>query len=325
MSNFENINEWLPEKMKEKIISRSELARLSGVSYSQIRKYETGEQKNPTQETVNALLMALGESTDYLDEDKRVIQFPHIKGRATVLREEVIILCIKRALQEKDEVIQGMAKTALSIYEKEKDITPVKEFINSNRAFSDYIRNISKEVLNSPDEIDFPRIKGYYDIIDIKKEIKEAVKEAMGEKEKPHIETIPVSTPYTKKCPHISGNAACGKPFTITDNIVEGHKGYPDDIEEPDFCITAKGLSMLEHGIRPGSVCFIKKVPPSNGDIAAICIYDNGDVYPVLKEVRFKNGTPEFYDGKGEKILMGNDLEVEIIGKVVFITTIPKI
>jgi SOS-response transcriptional repressor LexA len=137
-------------------------------------------------------------------------------------------------------------------------------------------------------------------------------------------DTIPVSGTYTEKCPLLSGNAACGKPFAITDNNIEDYKSYPDDIETPDFAITAKGSSMIEHGIRPGSICFIKKVRPSNGDIAAICVYDNGDVYPVLKEVRYKNNLPEFYDGKNEKLYLGKDVEFDIIGKVVHIATTPR-
>jgi len=74
------------------------------------------------------------------------------------------------------------------------------------------------------------------------------------------------STSYSKKCPLLSGNASCGQPFTITDNCIEDHISYPDNIETPDFAIEAKGVSMLEKGIAPGTICFIKKCQPSNGD-----------------------------------------------------------
>lgn len=166
----------------------------------------------------------------------------------------------------------------------------------------------------------------YLTFLPVKEELSRLVKKGkqMEEMEKEGLPpgAMKVSGTYTKKCPLISGNASCGKPFTITDNCIEDYVGYPDNIEA-DFAITAKGYSMVERGIIPGSICFVKKVQPSTGDIAAICIYENGDVYPVLKEIKFKNGTPEFFDGKGEKLYLSKDVEVDIIGKVVFVSTIP--
>jgi len=130
------------------------------------------------------------------------------------------------------------------------------------------------------------------------------------------------STSYSKKCPLLFGNASCGQPFTITDNCIEDYIPYPDNIETPDFAIEAKGVSMLEKGIAPGTICFIKKCQPSSGDVAVICIYNGEEVFPVLKEIRFKNGYPEFYDGKSEKVFFGKDINFEIVGKVVYVSKV---
>lgn len=76
----------------------------------------------------------------------------------------------------------------------------------------------------------------------------------------------------TKSFPML-GEIACGKPiFAETD-----HESYIDasaDIDA-DFCLTAKGDSMIGARIQNGDVVFIRKQPiVDNGDIAAVVIDD---------------------------------------------------
>ncbi len=312
------MKERLKEVRKYLKLSQKEMAEELGVPVTAISKYEIGRVKPASDMLIkinhkfkiNLNWLLTGEGEMIIDRNSLLIPFDKIELKE-ISEKTIPIEEINKAIEEhvpevniyfpENKKTISLKKLISKLYSKEKKLF--------------YKETIDKIIIDKDNlEIQWKNLKT---------SDRDATEEAEG-KEKPPLKTSPVSTPYTEKCPHISGNAACGRPFTITDNIVEGYKGYPDDIEIPDFCITARGSSMLEHGIKPGSICFIKKVPPSNYDIAAICIYDNGDVYPVLKEIRFKNGLPEFYDGKGEKVLFGKDIEVDIVGKVVHIATTPK-
>lgn len=63
------------EKLKELRLSKglgvNQLALKSGVSASQISRFENGERKDPTFETVKKLSQALGVSTSYFDDRKK--------------------------------------------------------------------------------------------------------------------------------------------------------------------------------------------------------------------------------------------------------------
>lgn len=76
-----------------------------------------------------------------------------------------------------------------------------------------------------------------------------------------------------KKIPML-GEIACGKPIFVN----EDHETYMDASSEikADFCLTAKGDSMIGARIFDGDVVFIKEQPTvENGQIAAVIIDDS--------------------------------------------------
>ena len=77
-------------------------------------------------------------------------------------------------------------------------------------------------------------------------------------------------TIVTKRFPML-GEIACGEPIFAD----EEHESYIDAAAtiDADFCLTAKGDSMIDARIKNGDVVFIKKSPiVQNGEIAAVII-----------------------------------------------------
>lgn len=96
----------------------------------------------------------------------------------------------------------------------------------------------------------------------------------MGWVDSPDAQASPFPTnvrPITKKRFPMLGEIACGKPIYAN----EDHESYVDasaDIDA-DFCLTAKGDSMIGARIMSGDVVFIKSMPiVDNGAIAAVII-----------------------------------------------------
>ena len=88
----------------------------------------------------------------------------------------------------------------------------------------------------------------------------------------------------------ILGSVACGSPIFAEENI----EGYVSCANIPaDFCLYAKGDSMVDAGIRDGSLVFIKSQPTvENGQIAVVLIEDEA----TLKRV--------FYDKAKNRIIL---------------------
>lgn len=79
--------------------------------------------------------------------------------------------------------------------------------------------------------------------------------------------------PITKKRFPMLGEIACGKPIYAN----EDHESYIDASAtiDADFCLTAKGDSMIGARIHDGDVVFIKSMPiVDNGAIAAVIVGD---------------------------------------------------
>lgn len=79
--------------------------------------------------------------------------------------------------------------------------------------------------------------------------------------------------PVTKKRFPMLGEIACGKPIYAE----EDHESYIDASSsiDADFCLTAKGDSMIGARIHDGDVVFIKEASVvENGQIAAVIIDD---------------------------------------------------
>ena len=115
------------------------------------------------------------------------------------------------------------------------------------------------------------------------------------------------------------GEIACGKPI-FADEDKESCVMADMDINA-DFCLTAKGDSMINARINDGDIVFIKEMPMvDNGDIAAVIIDDEA----TLKKVYY-------YPEKGKLVLypenpdyepfiyVGEELNtIRILGKAVY-------
>ncbi len=92
-------------------------------------------------------------------------------------------------------------------------------------------------------------------------------------------------SPVKKRSVPILGSVACGTPIFAEEEL----EGYADCISDTrvDFCLYAKGDSMIDAGIRDGSVVFIRSQPTvENGQIAVVLIEDEA----TLKRVYFDKG-----------------------------------
>lgn len=85
--------------------------------------------------------------------------------------------------------------------------------------------------------------------------------------------TIPNIYPIEKKKFPLLGNVACGQPTLATENF-EGYIESGSNIHA-DFCLKAKGDSMVNARILDGDIVFIRKQEMvENGEIAAVLIDD---------------------------------------------------
>jgi len=124
--------------------------------------------------------------------------------------------------------------------------------------------------------------------------------------------------------PLIEGKVACGNPSVITRDEVIDYIFLPESWNiRADFAIKTRGTSMLEYGIFPDMLCFIKKQPVAeNGDIAAICVWENEENHLLLKKVKvLSENIRVFQNGRGD--IMEIDENVSIIGIVTFWMTDP--
>ena len=115
------------------------------------------------------------------------------------------------------------------------------------------------------------------------------------------------------------GEIACGEPVFADED--KEHYVMADMDIHADFCLTAKGDSMVNARIYEGDIVFIKEMPiVENGDIAAVIIDDEA----TLKRVYY-------YPDKGKLILspensayeplvyIGEELNhIRILGKAVY-------
>ena len=118
-----------------------------------------------------------------------------------------------------------------------------------------------------------------------------------------------------KKFP-LLGKIACGEPIYASENY-ETFIETSSDIKA-DFCLTAKGDSMINARIFDGDIVFIKQQPNvENGEIAAIIIDDEATLKRVYKhenriELRPENPTYKSMNYENEDMN-----KVRILGKAV--------
>lgn len=119
----------------------------------------------------------------------------------------------------------------------------------------------------------------------------------------------------TKKFPML-GEIACGQPI-MANQEYETYIEASADINA-DFCLTAKGDSMINARIFDGDVVFIRKQPTvNNGEVAAVRIGDEVTlkriyVYDNRVELRAENPLYQPMNYEGYQLD-----EIEILGKAV--------
>jgi repressor LexA len=125
--------------------------------------------------------------------------------------------------------------------------------------------------------------------------------------------------PVTLKRFPMLGEIACGKPI-FADEVKE-HCVMADMDIQADFCLTAKGDSMIDARINDGDIVFIKEMPiVDNGEIAAVIIGDEA----TLKRVYYYREQNKLVlnpaNPKYEPLVYVNDElnEIRILGKAVY-------
>lgn len=129
---------------------------------------------------------------------------------------------------------------------------------------------------------------------------------------------IPNLRPVKLKKFPVLGEIACGKPI-----YADERKSYimADMDIHADFCLTAKGDSMINARIHDGDIVFIRKADMvDNGDIAAVIIDDEATLkkvyyYPEQNKLVLYPENPNY-----EPFLyIGEELnEIRILGKAVY-------
>ena len=124
--------------------------------------------------------------------------------------------------------------------------------------------------------------------------------------------------PIERKRYPLIGTIACGKPITANEEI-ELYVEAGAEIEA-DFCLRAKGDSMIRARIYDGDIVFIRKQSMvDNGEIAAVVIDDEATLkrvnyYPEKNLLILKAENPDYED----LIYTGEQLDhIIILGKAV--------
>ncbi len=121
-----------------------------------------------------------------------------------------------------------------------------------------------------------------------------------------------------KKFP-LLGEIACGEPI-FADEDRESFVMADMDINA-DFCLTAKGDSMINARIQDGDIVFIKEMPMvDNGEIAAVIIDDEATLkrvyyYPEKNKLVLQAENPKYEPW----VYVNEELnEIRILGKAVY-------
>lgn len=121
----------------------------------------------------------------------------------------------------------------------------------------------------------------------------------------------------TKKIP-LLGEIACGEPILAQEEYGDFVTASAD--LNVDFCLKAKGDSMIGARIYDGDLVFIRKQPSvNNGEIAAICIADEATLkrvyyYPDKNKLVLNPENPAYEP----LVYIGKELEeVKILGKAI--------
>ena len=126
----------------------------------------------------------------------------------------------------------------------------------------------------------------------------------------------PAILPISKRRFRVLGNVACGKPIYANEEYETFIEANTDI--KADFCLIAKGDSMINARIFDGDVVFIKEQQDvENGEIAAVIIGDEVTLkrvykYPNRLELRPENPVHNVQNYEGEELS-----QIKILGKAV--------
>ncbi len=128
------------------------------------------------------------------------------------------------------------------------------------------------------------------------------------------IDTLLGGSPSPKKL-KVLGEIACGEPiFTNQEESIFG------GAEQADFCLRAKGDSMIGARIADGDLVFIRRQPTvENGEIAAVVIDDTATLkrvyyYPEEQKLSLNAENPRY----APLIYVGEELDhIRILGKAI--------
>ena len=138
----------------------------------------------------------------------------------------------------------------------------------------------------------------------------------MGWEDNQNIYSFDNIRPIKKKKFPMLGEIACGKPIYCN----EAYETYIEAAEDiqADFCLIAKGDSMINARIFDGDIIFIKEQPiVQNGEIAAVVIEDEATlkkIYIKTDKIILRPENPVYDDIIYEKEDMNM---VKILGKAV--------
>ncbi len=137
----------------------------------------------------------------------------------------------------------------------------------------------------------------------------------LDDTDEPNYEALGLKPIKLKKIPML-GEIACGEPIYANQEY-ETYIEASSDIQA-DFCLTAKGDSMINARIFDGDIVFIRKQSDvDNGEIAAVCINDEVTLkrvykYPNRLELRPENPMHNVQNYEGEQLE-----NIIILGKAV--------
>lgn len=115
----------------------------------------------------------------------------------------------------------------------------------------------------------------------------------------------------------ILGEIACGEPIFCQQNY-DGFFQIDEDLDRPDFCLTANGDSMIDVGINDGDLVFMRETPiVENGKIAAVLIDDTVTLKRFYKNNNEVILQPENKSYSPIIIREGDGQNIRILGEMI--------
>ena len=128
--------------------------------------------------------------------------------------------------------------------------------------------------------------------------------------------------PIEKKTLPMLGSVACGKPIFISEER-ESYVEVGTEVKA-DYCLRAKGDSMINARINDGDIIFVRQQPTvENGEIAVVAVDDEATLkrvyyYPETQKLVLQAENPAY----APLLFVGDELEkVHILGKAVALQT----